>query len=186
VVHRGRDLFAPGIAATSSVAELETQLVGNVAAIGAATARSLAAWVAAAAPAAFERLIHAYLVAVGYRDINWVKRVDGIAYAQATAPGFDRAVLISARSGGAPIDRRGIGELRVGVEAKGLPFGYLFAAGGLSPDAERELERAGRSIAVVCGDALVQALIGAGLGVSTTAVAVRFLDDQFLEDLSAS
>jgi Restriction endonuclease len=181
VVHRGRDLFAPGPAASAE----ESQLVGAVAAIAATTARSLSAWIAQASPAAFERLIHAYLVAVGYRDVNWVKRVDGIAYAQATAPGIERSVLVSARSGGAPIDRRGIGELRVGVEAKGLPFGYLFAASSLSTEAERELERAGRSIAVICGDALVSALMGAGIGVATTAVSVRLLDDQFLDDLNA-
>lgn len=180
VVHRGRDLFAPGPAAS----EAEVQLVSNVAAIQAATTKSIAAWMAAASPAAFERLIHSYLVAVGYRDINWVKRVDGIAYAQATAPGIERSVLISARSGSAPIDRRGIGELRVGVEAKGLPFGYLFSAASLSADAERELERAGRSIAVICGDALANTLVALGIGVASTAVTVRFVDEQFLEDLS--
>jgi hypothetical protein len=180
VVHRGRDLFAPGPAASDA----EAQLVGSVAALHTATARGLSAWMASASPAAFERLVHAYLVAVGYRDVNWVKRVDGIAYAQATAPGIERSVLISARAGGAPIDRRGIGELRVGVEAKGLPFGYLFSPGTLSVEAERELERAGRSIAVVCGDALVAALIASGIGVATTAVTVRFVDEQFLEDLS--
>jgi Restriction endonuclease len=184
VVHRGRDLFAPGPAAGSPVEALEGQLVTSVASIQAATHRSLLAWMAAASPAAFERLIHAYLVAVSFRELQWVKRVDGISYAQATAPGIDRAVLISARSGAAPLDRRSIGELRVGVEAKGLPFGYLFSASGLSADAERELERPGRSIAVVCGDALVTVLMAAGIGVASTAVTVRFVDDQLLEDLS--
>ena len=181
VVHRGRDLFAPG----PSFSDHESQLVASVAGIQAATAKTLAGWVAQASPAAFERLIHSYLVAVGYRDVNWVKRVDGIAYAQATAPGIERSVLVSARSGSVPIDRRGIGELRVGVEAKGLPFGYLFSAATLSSDAERELERPGRSISVVCGDALVAALMSAGIGVAATAVSVRFVDEHFLEDLSA-
>lgn len=181
VVHRGRDLFAPG----PTPVESENQLAANVAAIQAATARSLAAWIANASPAAFERLVYSYLLAVGYRDISWVKRVDGIAYAQATAPGLERSVLVSARAGASPIDRRGIGELRVGVEAKNLPFGTLFAAASaLSPEAERELERAGRSIGVVCGDALVTALMSVGIGVAATAVTVRFLDEQFLEDLT--
>jgi Restriction endonuclease len=184
VVHRGRDLFAAGVACMSPVAELEAQLAGNVAGLQTAAERSLLAWMTAASPAAFERLIYAYLVAEGYRDVQWVKRVDGIAYAQATAPGIARSVLVSARSGASLIDRRGIGELRVGVEAKGLPFGYLFAAAGLSPDAERELERAGRSIAVVCGEALVAALVHAGIGVASTAVTVRFIDEQFLDDLN--
>ncbi len=181
VVHRGRDLFAPG----PSFSAEESQLVAAVTSIHAATARNLASWVAQASPAAFERLIHAYLAAVGYRDVNWVKRVDGIAYAQATAPGIERSVLVSARAGGSAIDRRGIGELRVGVEAKNLPFGYLFAAGSLSPEAERELERPGRSIVVVCGDALVSALMSAGICVASTAVSVRLLDEHFLDELSA-
>ena len=185
VVHRGRDLFAPGPSAMSSVSELEGQLVSNVTSIQAATTRGLAAWMSSASPAAFERLIHAYVVAIGYRDVEWVKRVDGIAYAQAIAPGIDRSVLLSARSGASLIDRRGIGELRVGVEAKNLPFGTLFSAGGLSPEAERELERAGRSISVVCGDALASSLMSAGIGVARTAVSVRFLDEQFLDDLGS-
>lgn len=185
VVHRGRDLFAPGPSALGSSGELETQLAQSVLAITAATARGLTAWMASASPSAFERLIHTYVVATGYREVEWIKRVDGISYAQAIAPGIDRPVLLSARSGSAPLDRRGVGELRVGVEAKGLPFGTLFAASSLSPDAERELERPGRSIYVVCGEALASALMSAGLGVSRAAVTVNLLDEQFLEDLSA-
>lgn len=183
VVHRGRDLFAPGPSALAG-SELESQLAQSVLSIAATTLRGLTAWMAAASPGAFERLIHTYVVATGYRDVEWIKRIDGISYAQAIAPGIDRPVLLSARSGSAPIDRRGVGELRVGVEAKGVPFGTLFAASGLSLEAERELERPGRSIYVVCGDALASALIGAGLGVHRTAVAVQLLDEQFLEDLS--
>lgn len=184
VVHRGRDLFAPGPAALASSGELEAQLAQSVLSISSTTLRGLTAWMAAASPSAFERLIHTYVVATGYRDVEWIKRVDGISYAQAIAPGIERPVLLSARSGSAPIDRRGVGELRVGVEAKGLPFGTLFAASSLSLEAERELERPGRSIYVVCGDALATALIGAGLGVTRTAVTVHLLDEQFLEDLS--
>jgi hypothetical protein len=101
------------------------------------------------------------------------------------APGIDRTVLLSARSGDQPIDRRGIGELRVGVEAKNLVAGILFAARELSEDAERELERAGRSIAVVCGDSLVAALIAAGVGVVSAAAPLHYVDDQLLDELLA-
>src|SRR5690606_7768404 len=101
-----------------------------------ATHRALAARLAKASPSGFERIIHAYLVAAGYRDIDWVKRVGGISYATATAPGIARTVLLSARSGAEPIDRRGIGELRVGVEAKDLVAGILMTPGELSEDAE--------------------------------------------------
>ncbi len=141
----------------------------------------------ARAPAGFERLIHAYLVARGYRDIEWIKRVGedhGLRDGDRARPRPHRA-LISARSGDTPIDRRGIGELRVGVEAKDFVSGILFAARELSEDAERELERAGRSIAVICGDLLVAALIASGVGVVSAAAPVHYVDDQLLDELLA-
>jgi hypothetical protein len=125
------------------------------------------------------------LVAAGYRDIAWVKRIGGISYASAVAPGIDRLVLISARSGVQPSVRRGIGELRVGGVAKNLVAGFLFSARELSEDAERELERAGRSIAVICGDQLVATLIAAGVGVVSAAAPLHYVDDQLLDELLA-
>jgi hypothetical protein len=58
-------------------------------------------------------------------------------------------------------------------------------AGDLSEDAERELERAGRSISVVCGDQLIAALISSGVGVVSSAAPLHYLDDQLLEELLA-
>jgi hypothetical protein len=185
IVYRGRDLFAPGPVAMSVTADAEASVASALSKLASATHRALAGRLAKASPAGFERIIHAYLVAAGYRDIEWVKRVGGISYASATAPGLARTVLVSARSGAEPIDRRGIGELRVGVEAKDLVAGILMTPGELSEDAERELERAGRSIAVICGDQLVAALINAGVGVVTSAAPVHYLDDQLLEEILA-
>ena len=185
IVYRGRDLFAPGPVATSVTAEAEASVAEALARLAGETHRALATRLSRASAAGFERIIHAYLVAAGYRDIEWVKRVGGISYATALAPGLGRTILISARSGDAPIDRRGIGELRVGVEAKDLVAGILFAPTDVSEDAERELERAGRSIAVVCGDQLVAALIAAGVGVVSSAAPLHYLDDQLLEELLA-
>ncbi len=185
IVYRGRDLFAPGPVAMSVTAEAEAGVATALSRLAGATHKALATRIAKASPAGFERLIHAYLVAAGYRDIAWVKRIGGISYASATAPGIDRTVLISARSGDQPIDRRGIGELRVGVEAKNLVAGILFSARELSEDAERELERPGRSIAVMCGDQLVAALINAGVGVVSSAAPLHYLDEQLLEELLA-
>lgn len=185
IVYRGRDLFAPGPVAMSQTAEAEAGIAAALSRLAGATHRALAHRIAKASPAGFERLIHAYLVAAGYREIAWVKRLGGISYAQATAPGIGRAVLISARSGDQPIDRRGIGELRVGVEAKNLVAGILFSAPELSEDAEKELERAGRSIAVICGDQLVAALIATGVGVVSSAAPLHFVDDQLLDELLA-
>jgi hypothetical protein len=185
IVYRGRDLFAPGPVAMSTTADAEAGVATALSRLAGATHRALGVRLAKATPAGFERIIHAYLVAAGYREIAWVKRVGGISYASATAPGLGRTVLISARSGDAPIDRRGIGELRVGVEAKNLVAGILFAPSEISEDAERELERAGRSIAVVCGDQLVAALIQVGVGVVSAAAPIHYVDDQLLEELLA-
>jgi restriction endonuclease Mrr len=185
IVYRGRDLFAPGPVSMSVTADAEAGVASALSKLASATHRALALRLAKASPAGFERMIHAYLVAAGYREIEWVKRVGGISYASATAPGIGRTVLISARSGEQPIDRRAIGELRVGVEAKDLVAGILMTPSDLSEDAERELERAGRSIAVVCGDQLVNALITAGVGVVSSAAPMHYLDDQLLEELLA-
>jgi hypothetical protein len=185
IVYRGRDLFAPGPVSMSQTADAEAGMAAAISRLAGATHRALAQRIAKASPAGFERLIHAYLVAAGYREIAWVKRLGGISYASATAPGIGRTVLISARSGDQPIDRRGIGELRVGVEAKNLVAGILFSAPELSEDAERELERAGRSIAVMCGDQLVAALIATGVGVVSSAAPLHFVDDQLLDELLA-
>ena len=185
IVYRGRDLFAPGPVSMSQTAEAEASVAAALSRLAGATHRALAARIAKATGQGFERLIHAYLVAAGYREIAWVKRVGGIAYAQAIAPGIDRLVLISARSGDQPIDRRGVGELRVGVEAKDLVAGILFSARELSEDAERELERPGRSISVICGDHLVAALIAAGVGVVSSAAPIHYVDDQLLDELLA-
>jgi hypothetical protein len=185
IVYRGRDLFAPGPVSMSLTAEVEAAMASALSKLAGATHRALSQRISRASSAGFERLIHAYLVAAGYRDIDWIKRVTGISYATATAPGLARTVLISARSGDQPIDRRGIGELRVGVEAKDLVAGILFAPRELSPDAEQELERAGRSISVMCGDLLVAALIATGVGVVSAAAPVHYLDDQLLDELLA-
>jgi hypothetical protein len=183
IVYRGRDLFAPGPVAMSITADAEAGVASALSKLASATHRAFAQRLQKASPAGFERIIHAYLVGAGYRDIEWVKRVAGISYASAVAPGIGRTVLLSARSGSEPIDRRGIGELRVGVEAKDLVAGILFSPSELSEDAERELERAGRSISVVCGDQLVATLINAGVGVVSSAAPMHYLDDQLLEEL---
>jgi hypothetical protein len=185
IVYRGRDLFAPGPVSMSQTADAEAGVATALSRLASATHKALGQRIAKASPAGFERLIHAYLVGAGYREIAWLKRIGGISYASATAPGIDRTVLISARSGDQPIDRRGIGELRVGVEAKNLVAGILFSARELSEDAERELERPGRSIAVMCGDQLVAALITGGVGVVSSAAPLHYVDDQLLDELLA-
>ncbi len=185
IVYRGRDLFAPGPVALSSTANAEAGVANALSSLAVATHRALKERIAKASHQGFERLIHAYLVSVGYSDIDWIKRVAGISYATAMPPDGSSGILVSARSGDQPVDRRGIGELRVGVEAKNLLAGLLFAARELSPESERELERPGRSITVLCGDALVSALLQSGVGVVTVAAPLRYVDDQMLDELLA-
>ena len=48
-----------------------------------------------------------------------------------------------------------------------------------------ELERNGRSITVVAGDAFVSALLASGVGVVTAAAPLRYVDDQLLSELLA-
>ena len=137
----------------------------------------------AASTTGLERIIATLLLAQGYRDVVWVKRVDGICYGTAVAPGTALPILISARSGNDAVDRRGIGELRVGVEAKGAALGMLFAPADLGAEALREWERPGRSIAVCCGDALVEACVAAGIGVQSLPTVVQYCDESFLDEL---
>jgi len=185
IVYRGRDLFAIGPVVQSATANAEAGLAAALSQLAVATHKVLKERIARASQQGFERLVHAYLVAAGYQDIDWIKRVPGISYGTALPPDGGSTVLVSARSGENAVDRRGVGELRVGVEAKGFLSGLLIAARELSEEAERELERPGRSIAVLCGDAFVGALLGAGVGVVTAAAPVRYVDDQLLDELLA-
>jgi hypothetical protein len=62
----------------------------------------------------------------------------------------------------------------------------LSGEGALSVFARaKELERAGRSIAVMCGDQLVAALIAGGVGVVSAAAPLHYVDDQLLDELLA-
>ncbi len=185
IVYRGRDLFGPGPVATSSTSGVESALAAALSQLAVATHAALKDRIGRANATGFERIVHAYLVSTGYEDIEWVKRVSGISYATALPPDGGSPILVSARSGNEPVDRRGVGELRVGVEAKQLLAGLLLSARELSEEAERELVRPGRSIMVLCGDAFVGALIGAGVGVVTAAAPLRYVDDALLDELLA-
>ena len=96
-MYRGRDLFAPGPVAMSATADAEAGVASALSRLAGATHRALSQRIAKATAAGFERIIHAYLVAAGYRDIDWVKRIGGISYATTVAPGLDRLLLGAAR-----------------------------------------------------------------------------------------
>ena len=87
------------------------------------------------------------------------------SYAVGEPPSGIGPVLIGVRAGSEPVDRRGIGELRVGVQAKDLVSGLLVAPEGLSDIARQELRRPGPSISLLVGDSFVSALVTSGIGV---------------------
>ena len=65
-----------------------------------------------------------------------------------------------------------------------LGAGVLLSARPLSTEALAELEKAGKPVIAVCGDALADALAGAGIGVQTAAVPVMYLDADYFEELA--
>lgn len=129
-----------------------------------------------------EVIAEVYLVRSGYRDINWVKRVSPSSYAAVVDPGGE-TVLVGARAGGTPVDRRGVGELRAGVVAKDLRAGLLLAPQPLSDAAREELAKDGPPIVALCGPPFISALIDSGIGVATRSFTVRSLDDSLFERL---
>ena len=119
----------------------------------------------------------------GFRDLEWVKRVRPSSYALALAPEQSLPTLVSVRSGGKPVDRRGVGELRAGVTAKNLSYGMLIAPQPLSAEALAELATDGPPIVTLCGPALTRSLCDAGIGTSTRTYTVRILDERFFASL---
>jgi hypothetical protein len=120
----------------------------------------------------------------GYTEVRWIKRVGGSSYGTGLPPGVGTLSLIGLRMGKRPVDRRGVGELRAGLVAKDLTRGVLFAPQPLSAEARHELEREGRHLEVVCGEAFLDALIGANIGVTCTAAPLLYLDADLFEELA--
>lgn len=181
---RGRDLYAArSLGLPEKVARAEAAFVSAAAALASATNEALAARISALDSEAFERLVHVYLMHTGWRGIDWIKRVGPSSYAIAEPPDTKTRVMVSARSGDSPVDRRGVGELRAGVEAKALDRGVLIASTALSSVARAELSRPGKPITVIAGEDLVRALCAARIGVIAAATQVHYVDPAFFENL---
>jgi hypothetical protein len=184
VVARGRDLFAlPGGKIDPQLAAAETALAQATLQLEQHTRRALGDKLGQVALPVLEQVAHVWLIHAGYKEVEWVKRVDRSAYATAQSPDIG-PVLIGVRSGDQPVDRRGVGELRAGVAAKGMAAGVLLSARPLSGEALAELEKAGKPVVAICGDVLTSALIGARIGVQTAAVPVVYLDADYFEELA--
>ncbi len=119
----------------------------------------------ALSPAGFEKVAHVYLTTLGYTSIDWIKDAGDIRYAVAVPPGRRKAILIGAHSGAEPVGRRGVGELRIGIEKKQLSCGLLLSAGVLSEIAEEELSKHGASVTACCGVEWVSHLWALRIGI---------------------
>ena len=93
-------------------------------------------------------------------------------------------MLVGVRA--AAVDRRGIGELRAGVSAKGLLQGMLLSPNQVDDEARAELQKPGSALHVLAGEAFVDAIWSAGLGIRTRAVQVTRLDAGFFAELARS
>jgi restriction endonuclease Mrr len=185
VVHHGRDQFALAEKpADAALADAEDAMERASAAMAAATHAAVKARLGALDLAALERVVHVLLVRQGWQQIEWIKRVQRSAYAVAHAPDGVGTMLVGVRAGDQPVDRRGVGELRVGIQAKKLPGGLLVAPQPLSEMGRQELRRNGPSISLLVGDALVSMLIQSGIGVRTGHVPVSLVDDSFFHEVT--
>jgi hypothetical protein len=140
--------------------------------------------VRALSPTGLEQVVQVYLMHKGWTEIEWIKRVGASSYAVALQPGVPGKVLLGVRAGGAPIDRRGVGELRAGVAAKSLRQGVLMSPWPLSDEALDELTKPGAPVHLACGDEFVDAMWGANIGVRVRNVPVRYLDGGFWDELA--
>jgi DNA-directed RNA polymerase delta subunit len=186
IAHRGRDLFAYRPSANAELEAAETGLEAAAHRLRGATERALAARLVELPLPVLEQVVQLYLVQAGWRDVEWIKRVDRSGYALAREPGDGQLVMIAARAGNQQVDRRGVGELRAGVAAKNLCRGLLLAPRELGSEARSELERPGKPVSAMCGLPWAAALVGAGIGVALRMMPVAYLDPDLFDRLGES
>jgi hypothetical protein len=186
VVYRGRDLFAYSPSANAELEAAEGGLEAAVARLRGATERAMAARLADQPLALLEQIAYLYLAQIGWTEIEWIKRVDRSGYAVGREPLSGQQALIGVRAGNQPVDRRGVGELRAGIDAKNLGRGLLLAPRELGLEARAELDRDGRPIHALCGLPLAVALVGAGVAVTLRTIPVAYLDTDLLDRLRES
>jgi hypothetical protein len=187
IIYRGRDMFsvAPG-ALSADLAEAEAALGQAAYDLAEATHQALKQRLSNMDVSALERVAHVFLLASGWKNVQWIKRVQRSSYGVGTAPGGLGAVLIGVRGGNEPVDRRGVGELRVGVLAKGLTCGFLIAPQDLSDVARNELGSKGPSVSVLVGDAFIAELVRCGIGALRKSVPAVYFDEGFFAEIETA
>jgi hypothetical protein len=184
VAYRGRDLFAYRPSANAELEAAEIALETAAHRLRGATERALAARLVELSLPVLEQVVQLYLVQTGWREVEWIKRVDRSGYAVAREPGDGQQIMISARAGNQEVDRRGVGELRAGVAAKNMSRGLLLAPRELGSEARAELERPGKPVGAMCGLPWASALVEAGIGVALRMMPVAYLEAELFDRLS--
>ncbi len=133
------------------------------------------------APAMLERIAYVYLQATGWSDITWIKRVENSSYAMATEPGAIEQSMISVRCGPDKVDRRGVGEIRAGLHAKGIASGVLISPCELSSEAETELAKEGAPLRIICGRDFAAELLAREVGVTWRHIQLPAIDQRFYD-----
>ena len=133
-----------------------------------------------------ERLYGDFLKRSDFTGVEWIKRVKSISYGLAEQSRGQKKYLVGVWSGDRAVTRRGVGELRAGVEAKGASLGLLLSAQPLGAEAEEELESDGPRIEVLAGPFFVRQLAHMGIGIVRTAVPIMLLDVAELRETKSS
>jgi hypothetical protein len=184
----GGSLFT--LAATrldDELAKMEQSTTDRLSELEAATVGALGARLRALPLAALEGACRLYLDRAGWREVTRVKKNDQTEtwYLAGTRPDGAQA-LVAVRAGAQPVDRRGVGELRAGVEAKGFAGSLLLACAPLGEEALAEAAQPGPPTELITGDALARAFADASVGVHRSWVPVSYLDVDFFAELTES
>jgi hypothetical protein len=167
------------------LAQAERELADKAARQRDATKMALRRRLGRLSPPAFEALGRVLLDKLGVSNVELIRRGEGVAYfggVRVLGAGALK-VLIALRPGEAEINRRAVGELRAGLQARGYDEGLLFAAARLGGDGAAELKN-GSGVVVHDGLSLATLLVKHGLGVRRLHLPVDYLDLEFLQELS--
>ena len=159
-----------------SVRNAEEAVIRAVADLEVKTIRALTDRLAKMSQDDLEPLFAAFLERNDFVNVEWIKRVKKSSYGLAESSRGGRKYLVEIWGEDRQVTRRGIGELRAGVDAKGASAGMLLSAQPLGSEAKEELENAGARIDVHAGARLVKQLAMHGVGVVRTAIPLTLLD----------
>ena len=150
------------------------------------TAAALERRIAELPASAFEALARVLLQREGFGPATFVKRVEGTIYVEALRGRGPRSskCLAGFRFGPSSAGRRAIGELRVGIKARGQDEGLLMLAGRLAEDAVAEWKQPGPPIEIADGPAMAETCIRHGVGIINAMVSVDFVDADFFADIA--